>query len=63
MKSTNNEDHCIKFFSLCQSSKACYVVLINIFEYYLTFQVVTVVKNLPANAVDERDVGSIPGWG
>ena len=23
----------------------------------------TVVKNLPANAGDTRDVGSIPGWG
>ena len=26
-------------------------------------QVVLVVKNLPANAGDPRDVGSIPGWG
>ena len=26
-------------------------------------QVVLVVKNLPANAGDVRDVGSIPGWG
>ena len=26
-------------------------------------QVVLVVKNLPANAGDIRDVGSIPGWG
>ena len=27
------------------------------------FHVVLVVKNLPANAGDVRDVGSIPGWG
>ena len=27
------------------------------------FQVTPVVKNLPANAGDGRDVGSIPGWG
>ena len=27
------------------------------------FQVVLVVKNIPANAGDVRDVGSIPGWG
>ena len=53
----------LRFFSLCRSSKACYVVLINIFEYYLTSQVVRVVKNLPANAGDAKDVGSIPGWG
>ena len=26
-------------------------------------RVVLVVKNLPANARDTRDVGSIPGWG
>ena len=26
-------------------------------------QVVLVVKNVPANAGDIRDVGSIPGWG
>ena len=26
-------------------------------------QVVLVVKNLPANAGDKRDAGSIPGWG
>ena len=26
-------------------------------------QVVLVVKNLPANAGDIRDTGSIPGWG
>ena len=26
-------------------------------------QVVLVVKSLPANAGDPRDVGSIPGWG
>ena len=26
-------------------------------------QVALVAKNLPANAVDARDVGSIPGWG
>jgi len=24
--------------------------------------VVLVVKNLPANAIDARDMGSIPGW-
>ena len=53
----------LRFFSLCQSNKACYVFLINIFEYYLTSQVATVVKNLPANAGDARNVGSIPGWG
>ena len=53
----------LRFFSLCQSSKACYIVLINIFLYYLTSQVVRVVKNLPANAGDAKDVGSIPGWG
>ena len=29
----------------------------------LVFQVVLVVKNLPANAGDIRDVGSIPGSG
>ena len=28
-----------------------------------TFQVVLVVKNLPANAGDVKDVGSILGWG
>ena len=28
-----------------------------------TFQVALVVKNLPANARDTRDSGSIPGWG
>ena len=27
------------------------------------FQVALVVKNLPANAGDVREVGSIPGWG
>ena len=53
----------LRFFSLCQSSKACYIVLINIFLYYLTSQVVRVVKNLPANAGDAKAVGSIPGWG
>ena len=28
-----------------------------------TSQVALVVKNLPTNAGDVRDVGSIPGWG
>ena len=30
---------------------------------YMTSQVLLVVKNLPANAEDMKDVGSIPGWG
>ena len=30
---------------------------------YMTSQVVLVVKNLPANAEDIKDVGSVPGWG
>ena len=29
----------------------------------VAFQVVLVVKNLPTNAGDIRDMGSIPGWG
>ena len=31
--------------------------------YYWTSQVVFVVKNMPANTGDTRDVGSIPGSG
>ena len=33
------------------------------YKWYWTFQVVLVVKNLPANAGDIRDVGSIPQLG
>ena len=32
-------------------------------QYFWASQVVLVVKNLPANAEDIRDVGSIPGLG
>ena len=31
--------------------------------YVYASQVALVVKNLPANARDIRDVGSVPGWG
>ena len=31
--------------------------------YYLLAQMALVVKNLPANAVDVKDAGSIPGLG
>ena len=31
------------------------------YVYLQASQVALVVKNLPANAVDERDMGSIPG--
>ena len=31
--------------------------------YFGASQVALMVKNLPANARDVRDVGSIPGWG
>ena len=38
-----------------------------LFTYFLVLfwasQVALVVKNLPANAGDARDTGSIPGWG
>ena len=34
-----------------------------IYTYGWTYQVALLVKNLPANAVDIRDVGTIPGLG
>ena len=33
------------------------------YGYYQAFQVALVVKNLPANAGDIRDAGSVPGSG
>ena len=44
----------------------CVYVCIYIYVYiyiYMASQVVPVVKNLPANAGDARDTGSIPGLG
>ena len=36
---------------------------VNVLGMYLSMLVVLVVKNLPANVGDTRDVGSIPGLG
>ena len=36
---------------------------ISIYTYKGASEVVLVVKNLPANAGDIRNIGSIPGWG
>ena len=41
----------------------CVCVYTHVYIYTWASQVVLVVKNLPANAGDIRDVGSIPGWG
>ena len=41
--------------------QAC--VALNMCEYPWASQVALMVKNLPANAGDRRDTGSIHGWG
>ena len=38
-------------------------ILFNEHRYCLASQMALAVKNLPANAEDLRDAGSIPGWG
>ena len=50
--------------TLCFLVEFSLVTFRNTDRYILTraSQVVLVVKNPPANAGDERDVGSIPGW-
>ena len=45
--------------TLCSQKSTCNLQLALLL--YRAFQVALVVKNLPANTQDERDVGSIPG--
>ena len=51
------------FSPTCWCAMSLIINFIPAFTVSRASQVVPVVKNLPANAGDVRDVGSIPGWG
>ena len=50
---------CISYFPLISTSLHCLLFLCLVWAS----QVALVLKNLPANAGDIRDMSSIPGWG
>ena len=47
---------------MCYTKKLCYYTE-KYFSPHQFLWLALVLKNLPANAGDIRDVGSIPGWG
>ena len=51
---------CLHFKKVVYPGEKCLRTRI---QYIKASQVALVVKNLPANAGDERDMDSIPGWG
>ena len=61
MESIRNSHFRIQKESFMGSQPHSFVL--NIAYDYTASQVVLVVKNLPANAGDIGDAGSIPGWG